>query len=118
MYDWIQQYYSEQLFKKKSDDKEFRWNHRKFLDLESEFEAKVPVDVVLMSCHNLVLRAGQQFSYRLLIPESPRILKAAEYSGEQGDDEREIHLSLKLESPITEMGEILPNSGVNQKPPY
>ena len=71
-----------------------------------------------MSCHNLVLRAGEQFSYQLLNPESPGILKATEYSREQAGDEREIHLSLKLESLITEMGEILPNSGVNQKPSF
>lgn len=45
-----------------------------FLDLESEFEARVQVDVALMSCHNLVLGVGEQFSYQLLNSESPGIL--------------------------------------------
>ena len=49
-----------------------------FLDLESEFESsgdlRVQVDVALMSCHNLVLGVGEQFSYQLLNSESPGIL--------------------------------------------
>ena len=44
------------------------------LDLESEIEVRVQVDVTVMSCHNLVLTAGEQFSYQLLNPESPGIL--------------------------------------------
>ena len=43
------------------------------LDLESEIEVRVQVDVTVMSCHNLVLTAGEQFSYQLLNPESPGI---------------------------------------------
>ena len=54
--------------------KKFQWNLRKFLDPNFEFEARFQVDVALMSCHNLVLRAGEQFSYQLLNPESPGIL--------------------------------------------
>ena len=44
------------------------------LDLESEIEVRVQVDVTVMSCHNLVLGVGEQFSYQLLNSESPGIL--------------------------------------------
>ena len=55
------------------DENEF-WPDKIFGDLDFEIEARVQVDVALMSCHNLVLRAGEQFSYQLLNPESPGIL--------------------------------------------